>query len=305
MTPSNQIVRCKTTRETYQVLCDLLATNNRISYVRFGDGDFRILMGKRQANHDYSDELALEIGESFSIEDPHYLRATVVNSPIEKGMTKGIFDRFRDNQVMEHFIMTHGKITLPAVFENGFFPNYYSVFKPLEMNNFLDQYVRPKRKMFIGSVPEHEAQKLYGQIHVFIQVPRRNAYAEIGAWWPEVMRNIDSVELVLPAAGMASRVISKRLWVLDTQVQVLDLGSIVDAVSSLAPSRKWIKLKGHVLNRILIPEYRDHSLHFRVRYLFREAGFFIRYLYYKVDPFFYLRIFPNAKRKRPQRYRET
>ena len=296
----NQIVSCKTTKETYQLLCELLKENKRINYARFGDGDFRILMGRPQANHEYSDELAKEIAESFSIEHPHYLRAIVVNSPIEKGMTKGIFERFRDNDVMEHFITTAMNVTLPSVFENGFFPNYYSVFKPLEMNYFLNHFIRPRKKMFIGSVPEPEVQKLYGKIDVYIQTPRKNAYAEIDAWWPKVVKDIDSVELVLPAAGMASRVISKRLWELDKEVQVLDLGSIVDAVSSLSPSRKWIKLKGHALNRILIPEFRDRSLSFRIRYLLKETGFFIRYLYYRVDPFYYLRIFPHAKRKRPE-----
>ena len=64
--------------------------------MRFGDGDFRIMMGRHQANHEYSDDLAREIGQSLSIEHPHYLRALVINSPIEKGMTKGIFERFRD-----------------------------------------------------------------------------------------------------------------------------------------------------------------------------------------------------------------
>jgi hypothetical protein len=179
------------------------------------------------------------------------------------------------------------------------------VFKPEEMNLFLDRFIRPRKKMYIGSVPEDEVQKLYGKIHIYVQTPRRNAYSEMNAWWPNVLKDIDSVELVLPAAGMASRVISKRIWELNKEVQVLDLGSIVDAVSSMTPSRKWIKLKGHVLNRILIPEYRDRRLTFRIKYALKETGFFIRYLYYKVDPFFYLRIFPNAKRNKPDSHGET
>jgi hypothetical protein len=305
MVAPDQIVHCKTTKETYQNLRDLLEKNKRISYIRFGDGDFRILMGKSQANHKYSEELAKELEQSFTIEHPHYLRAIVVNSPVERGMTKGIFERFRDNEVMEHFITSKMNITLPALFENGFFPNYYSVFKPEEMNLFLDRFIRPRKKMYIGSVPEDEVQKLYGKIHIYVQTPRRNAYSEMNAWWPNVLKDIDSVELVLPAAGMASRVISKRIWELNKEVQVLDLGSIVDAVSSMTPSRKWIKLKGHVLNRILIPEYRDRRLTFRIKYALKETGFFIRYLYYKVDPFFYLRIFPNAKRNKPDSHGET
>ncbi len=210
-------------------------------------------------------------------------------------MTKGLFGEFYYNDEMQDFLIRNLDLSWPTLFESGWFPNYYSCFRPVEMNKFLDLYIRPRKKMFIGSVPEPEVRKLFGEIHHYIEIPRKNSYATIDKWWPEVLGNIDSVEVVLPAAGMATRVISKRLWELDKEVHCIDLGSIVDAVSSYPASRSWIRLKRHSLNRILLPEYRDSSLSYWIKYLLRETGLYIRYHYYMVDPLAKIPIFPKAK----------
>jgi hypothetical protein len=300
-----ELLRAKSTGETYQTLCTLLDTSKKVYYSRFGDGDLFIMMGRNQANHDYSEELAAELHDSLIIEDRQFLKGLPVNYPIEKGMTKGLFEWFYFNDELAEFIIQKISISLPVVFESSWFPNYYSVFNPSEMSAFLDRFVRPKRKMFIGSVPVEDIQKLYGKIDYYIEVPRRNAYSTIEKWWPEILGNIDSVEVVLPAAGMATRVITKRLWQLNKDVHCLDFGSVIDAVSSFAPSRKWIKLKGHVLNRILLPEYRDRSFTYKLNYAIKETGFFLRYLFYKIDPFVNIPVFPKMKRKKPGPYRRT
>jgi hypothetical protein len=299
------LLKAKSTTETYQTLCKLLDTNKKVYYSRFGDGDLFIMMGRNQANHDYSEELASELRTSLLIEHPQFLKGLPVNYPREKGMTKGLFEHFYFNDELAEFVIQKISIKLPVVFESSWFPNYYAVFNPKEMSQFLDRFVRPKKKMFIGSVPVEDIQELYGKIDYYIEVPRRNAYSTIDNWWPEILTNIDSVEVVLPAAGMATRVVAKRLWELNKEVHCLDFGSVIDAVSSFAPSRKWIKLKGHVLNRILLPEYRDKSFLYKVNYAIKETGFFLRYLFYKIDPFVNIPVFPKMKRKKPGPYRRT
>lgn len=153
--------------------------------------------------------------------------------------------------------------------------------------------------MFIGSVPQPEVERLVGEIDYYIPIPRKNAYGFIHEWWPEILKHINEVELVLPAAGHASRVISKRLWELNKQVHCIDLGSIVDAVSSFPPSRKWIRLKQHMVNRILLPEYRDTSISYWIKYGLKETGLFIRYLFYRLDPLSNVPFFPQAKNWKP------
>jgi hypothetical protein len=300
--PNSDLIRSKSTLETYNTLCGLLEKQKKVYYSRFGDGDLTILMGKDQANHTYSESLAEEIYESLSIEDPQFLRGTPISYPEERWMTKGLFARFYYNDIMRDFIKGSFDFSWPVIFENGWFPNYYSAFKPVEMNLFLDRFIRPKKKMFIGSVPESEVRKLVGEIHVYIPVPRKNSYDTIDTWWPEILKHIDSVELVLPAAGMATRVICKRLWKMDKVVHCLDLGSIVDAVSSFPSSRTWIRLKKHALNRILLREYRDNSISYWIKYALKETGLICRYYYYKWDPLKKIPILPNAKLRRSQEH---
>jgi len=298
------LVKSKSTMETYHTLGDLLDNYKKVYYSRFGDGDIFIIMGRSQANHEYSEILAEELRQSLSIEHPQFLRGLLVNSPHERGTTKGLFEQYYYNDEMQDFIIENFNFSLPAVFESSVFPNYYSVFKPVEMNRFLDKYIRPQKKMFIGSVPEPEIRKLLGDIQYYVQIPRKNAYATMDTWWPEILKNLDSVDLVLPAAGMATRVISKRLWNLDKEVHCIDLGSIVDAVSSFTASRKWIKLKRHVFNRILLPEYRDNSLSYWIKYVIKETGFFFRRQFYKLDPLSGISIFPKAKRHEPGSFKK-
>ena len=175
----SSLLRSKSTVETYQTLCDLLDREKKIYYSRFGDGDIFILLGRKQANHEFSDDLKQEIWQSISIENPLFLRGLQVNYPRERGMTKGLFEKYYYNDEMRDFLIGNFNFKLPMVFENGWFPNYFSVFKPRIMNKFLDRYVRPKKKMFIGSVAREEAEKLFGEIHCYVAVPRKNAYAEI------------------------------------------------------------------------------------------------------------------------------
>ncbi len=304
-TDNSDLLSSKSTVDTFHTLCDLLARQKKLYYSRFGDGDIFILLGRRQANHPFSERLKEELRQSIAIEDPSFLRGISVNYPREKGMTKGLFEKFYYDAEMRDFLIDDFDFTLPVVFESSWFPNYFSVFSPRSMNMFLDQYVRPKKKMFIGSVPREEAAKLFGDIHSYIPIPRKNAYAEMDNWWPRILQEIDEVEMVLPAAGMATRVISKRLWELDKEIQLLDLGSIVDAVSSFPSSRKWIRLKKHVLNRILMPEYRDNSLIYWLKYGFKETALFFRRLYYLLDPLSNLPFFPKAKRKKPGPFKRT
>ncbi len=299
------LLKSRSTIETYQTLCDLMDNSSKVYYSRFGDGDLFIMMGRNQANHDYSEKLAAELRASLTIEHPQFLKGLPVNFPKEKGMTKGLFEWFYFNDELAGFVIKNIPLKFPAVFESSWFPNYFSVFKPAELSQFLDRFVRPKKKMFIGSVPLEDIQKLYGKIDFYVQLPRKNAYSTIDSWWPEILRNIDSVDVVLPAAGMATRVITKRLWDLNKEVHCLDLGSIVDAVSSFAPSRKWIKLKGHVLNRILLPEFHDRSFKYKVNYAIKETGFFLRYLFYIIDPLVDIPLFPKMKRKKPGPYKRT
>ncbi len=160
------------------------------------------------------------------------------------------------------------------VFENPCIFQCLGVFKPKLLKGFLDDFVRKEKKMFIGSTDKKTAEKLYGTIAYYVQIPERNAYETIQEWWPEVERNIEKVDLVIPSAGSTSNVISLRLWNSGARCKLIDFGSIVDAVA-LKTSRSWIRLQGHqVLKTLENPP--QLSMAQRLKFLRKDIKFYFR-----------------------------
>jgi len=132
---------------------------------------------------------------------------------------------------------------------------YLSLFKQDLMIEFLNKYIRPKKKMFINCLSEgrelyelDKLERLVGKIDHFVQVPFHDAYYKMDEWWPEIEEFIDEVELCIPAAGMAGRVIQKRLWNLDKDIHSIDLGSVVDAVTERSTRAWMVKTNNSVEN---------------------------------------------------------
>lgn len=243
----------KTTQETYDKLCDMLDNHDRVFYTRFGDGDFNIMNGERELLHEWSLKLAREIVESIRINDEEYLKGSMLNYPIESGMTKGVFAPHNDEYITKYtnWLLYNQKIPVDTIFESHIMFHYISIFKPELMIDFLDKYIRPKKKLFIGSVDKKKIERLVGTIDYYVQIPERGAYYSIDSWWADVLNYSKEVELVLPAAGMAGRVIQKRLWYENVNIHSIELGSIIDAAVK-KNTRSWIDRIGDKIDRILI-----------------------------------------------------
>lgn len=288
-----EILKTKTTHETYYTLTNLLRTSQKLIYTRFGDGDIEIMMGRNQRNHDFSKELQQEMIEAFLVDDASYLRALTINYRNERGMYNGFFARYNRNDEMNDFLINRFGFTKQILFENEWFPQIYTIYHPKEMNSFLDEFIRNKKKMFIGGVDKEIVEKLVGKIDCYIRVPHRNAYGTIQEWWPEVLKNLNDVEIILPAAGMSTRVINKRLWKLNRDLISIDLGSVVDAVAGLN-TRRWIRLKKHVIHRVLLPPFNKKPWYYFIYQLIREIKFHLSCWHFEIKHF-----------KTPPRYPES
>lgn len=263
------MIKVKDTHSSFLFVQNAFKKNKRIFYSRFGDGDVFIMMGRNQANHQASESLTREMTESFQINHAQYLKGLAVNHPVEKGMVRGLFAVFRVDQEMKSFLEKTFDSLGNQVFENPVFLHYLSVFKPQAVNNFFNETIRPKRKMFIGSIPKEKIENIIGTVHHYIETPPKNAYAAIQEWWPEILKNIQDVELVIPAAGMATRIINKRLWEMGLEVQSFDIGSLVD-VADERQSRKWIRLAGHRIERYIIHQSKNISFSESLAYRRKE-----------------------------------
>jgi len=274
------MIKTKTTFETYRTLDELLTKNKKLYYTRFGDGDIFIMKGVNARNHRTDKKLVDELHEAFTIQDPNYRIGLSVNYPCEKKMTKGVFIPFEMNDNLSLYLEKNN-LFKNDVYESFIFFPYIAVFYPDLMFEFFEKHIRPKTKMFIGSTDKETAEKLYGKIDYYVNTPGRFAYETIDEWWPQIENNADKVELVIPSAGSASKVITKRLWYKNFDLQVLDVGSLIDAVDG-KKSRGWIKRKGHKVQKILPKQYREKSLSFRLNALRGDFNYWYRrYIKYR------------------------
>ena len=265
-------LRSKSTTDSLAHLTDLLRKNKKVYFSRYGDGEIYTMVGKDCLEHDVSDALEKGLIHSFEIYHPLYLKAVGVNYPVEPGMIHGLFAPYIDNFDLEQYILKHFPKEEGAVYENQILFHYLSVFKPEVMTKFLDEFVRGKRIMFIGSTARDVVEKLYGPLEVYIQIPNKNAFYRMDEWFPEIVKNSHKVDVILPSAGVASNIINARLWDAGIEAHVLDLGSLVDAAEGKG-SRKWIKLKGYKVNKVLLPQYQNHSIAFKAQNLCKDIWF--------------------------------
>jgi hypothetical protein len=241
----------KTTIETYNTLCERLDNSKKVCYSRFGDGDIFIMSGSGDSYHKWSPELQKELIDSIKIKNENYLVGIAVNYPKEDGMYQGVFEPFNYNSKLENILIEKINFNKNDIFESAVVFHYLSVFKPNMVTYFLNKYIRPKKKMFVGSIEKKDIERLIGNVDYYVKIPDKNAYYSMDKWYSDVLENIDNCEVLIPAAGMATRVLNKRLWELNKNIHSIDLGSVVDAAANLN-TRTWIKKEGDKIKNILI-----------------------------------------------------
>ncbi len=269
------MIQAKSTHDTITMLSQALRDNERVFFSRFGDGDVLIMDGKNQANHVYSDTLKAEMVESFKIDHPDFLKALSVNYPKEENMCRGCFAPFQTNEYLAEVVQFILGNNTPKTFENPVVFHYLSIFYPDVMNSFLDEFIRGKNILYVGATKPNVIEKVLGKGVIHVETPIKNAYHSIDQWWPQVISQVDQAEIVIPSAGMASRVINKRLWDLGAKVHSIDIGSIFDAVSG-KKTRTWIQLVGHRVEEIVLPQYRNTSAFFALKKYLLNARFSVK-----------------------------
>ncbi len=259
----------KSTFETFRDLDQRLSSGQQTFYTRFGDGDLYLLMGKSYRNHQFNDEIRAEMEAAILIEDPAYLKAMCVNYDLDPGMENGLFTWYPDNDQMAEFLAGTYSPNKDWIFDHHFTFPYFAVFHSAEFVRFFDTHIRCKSKLFVGGVEKEVAEKLFGPIQEYVKTPMKNAYGQIDLWWPQVLEKARKVELVIPTAGAASKIINKRLWEERYEGNAIDVGALIDWVDGRR-SRKWIRLMGHRINDVLVQRHQDHSLRFRTYQAYRE-----------------------------------
>ena len=250
---------------TLEKLYNLLSTESKVYYCRFGDGDFSIMSGEgRCIEHAASPELQKELIESFTINDPNYIKGVMVIEPTYNGVELQPANPINNQKTLDFIKSLYDNDNREElVLDSHVILTYLAICQQNIMIDFLDRFVRPKKKLFIGSVDKEQIEKLVGKIDYYIKIPVAEvseqrvfpgAYYFMDEWWPKVLDVVDDVELVLPTAGMAGRVITKRLWMLEKNIHSIELGSMVDAVVGKMSRSTWERNDNYIKIKNLLKD---------------------------------------------------
>ena len=268
-------IKTKNIRNSFRTICDKIETSKPLYYIRFGDGEILAIMRKDHRNYKYNPQLTNELKESYLINHPNYLIAAPINYPYDRYWSKGIYKSFSWDKEMEDSLINEGLHT-KELYENPCIFQVLALHKPKLVYQFLEKWIRPHKKMFIGGVPKEQAEQLYGPIDYYVQTPFKHAYEEVDKWWPEIEKNMHNVDVIIPSVGSSSNIIAKRLWENKVQANVLDIGSIIDALGP-KPTRTWIRLLGHRIYQLIPADQRPtFSRKQKMSFLLKDIKFFFR-----------------------------
>ena len=254
----SKTVRAKGVVDSFNTLVKTLDNNKRVFFTRFGDADILMMSGKQMKSSGNqttnTPDLTAEMKEAFQIDDPRFLKATSTSYPKEPGMQDGLFAPFPYNAELAEIVKRYNTSD-QTLFENPVMFHYLAVFSPEVFLTFLDKYIRPKRKLFVGACSKENMEKMFGKIDFYVNTPLQNSYATMHQWYPQVLDTVvnDKIELVILASGQSSRALQARLWnIAETYAldfHSIDIGSVVDAVEGNS-TRTWIRLAGDKVRRL-------------------------------------------------------
>ncbi len=220
-------------------------------YTRYGDNDIMQMSGKHLNGNAlgdnpmggnqtvFSPELQAEIKDSFLIRDSRFLKGVSCSWPREPGMRDGCFLPFPYNRKLQIMI---DRLTDEKEFLSPILFHYLFCFRPDLFHNFVNNYLKPKNLLYIGSnIPEH-VKPIIG-VTEYVFTPAKTAYAEIDEWWVPVENYVNRNPqcTVIPTVGQCSRVVAGRLWKMGFEGNCIDMGSLFDVFID-PPTRTWLKI---------------------------------------------------------------
>ena len=213
-----------------------------VYFSRFGDGEINIIGNeKASGHHNYSEALSNELQAAIKVNNPSYLIAASLGYKFEKGMGPGIFvEGSMESYKLEKLQRIVSDHTDQKEFLNPILFHYLAAFDQPVLQDFIDNYIVPKRKMYVGSNRKSQMERVYGKIDYYMQTSDFNAYDDIEDIWKFVKANIGKVDLFLPALGAATKAVTKRLWDIGARIHCIDIGSFHDAMDGLE-TRGWIR----------------------------------------------------------------
>ena len=149
----------------------------------------------------------------------------------EEGMKEGVFGAFKKDKDLCNTVCNNSK---SEYFLNANAFSYSALYNKAIFDPFWKK-IHNKKTMFVGGSHLKDIRADY-----YVETPVSQAYKAINSFYPEIVKNIGKVDVVMFSVGICTSVIQRRLWSDGCKVITLDIGSLFDGILGIQ-SRQWIK----------------------------------------------------------------
>ena len=253
-----QHVEIRTSLETINDIKKAILNKNKGAYLRFGDGDIYLMIGRDDILHKANYFMAKEMKEAFNLRIGELHKALAINSNIfglEEGMREDMHLVSNQN-ALNYLAVTHKYFDLHNIYTPVAL-HYLSTFDQENCVEFL-KFLKSCNPIFVGNekIESNIIEKLFGEIH--IKTPSSNSYDQIDRIEIELVTFLDikkeEFKVVIVAMGCPGRILQKRILKRGYNVYLFDFGSLLDAFNGES-TRLWIDIANvenlkRILNRL-------------------------------------------------------
>lgn len=240
----------QTSEKTLNRIMEIISKNEKGVYLRFGDGDVLLAIGKDDSYQMRNSSLQNEMREAFALDGPNVLKCLPLGCKEFGGFEEGMSDGVHGTS----YEICLANVRRAAPIWNGEMEDVYSMTALAHVAvtkidlcvKFLKFIKQSPHCIFVGNcnVPSSIRSMLFGSNCPFIPTPDRNSYYEIDRIEQECLQIANSIpdyKIIITSMGCSGRALQKRLWNKLDNVFLFDFGSLMDAICGWA-TRDWITL---------------------------------------------------------------
>lgn len=246
-----QNVRIKSSLETLKDIQNTISNKEIGAYMRFGDGDIFLMLGKDDMLHKASKKMAAEMKEAIKLKKGVIHKGFSFHSKLlgyEEGMVENMH-LVSDSEALNFLAITNSFIDLKNIYTPVAL-HYLATFNQEACVQFL-LFLRSTNPIFVGNknLDPGLLTKLFSETH--IKTPDTNSYLEIDRIEEELIQELDKnknkFQVIVVAMGCPGRILQKRILKKGYNVYLFDFGSLLDALNN-DNTRLWIDLAGGTEN---------------------------------------------------------
>lgn len=247
------------TEETLAKVEEIISKKKKGCYLRFGDGDVYLALGRDDSYQDANHRLKYEMRETIRLNHQNIIKCLPLHCEEFKGWEPGMFPGNHESSYKAcKQILTAVTPLWGAEIADVYSPvalHFLATTDERRCIQFLRYLRSSKRIILVGNenIPLEIRQLLFGVDSEFVPTPPQQSYAAMDRIENDcctLLEDASDYTIVVTSMGCSGRVLQKRLWKKRDNIFLFDFGSLMDALCGWN-TRAWIELSGFDKDRFL------------------------------------------------------